>query len=93
MADLEINCVTKSDRSNPYERILQVGGGSLLLGWRKSQEKVIEEIEGGVNAFHVGGGMLRVKVVVAVDRFGNKYIKTEPDGEEENNLLNLPDCD
>lgn len=31
-------------------------------------------------------------VVVAVSRFGNKYIKTEADGEQPNNLLSLPEC-
>ena len=30
--------------------------------------------------------------VVAVSRFGNKYIKTEADGDQPNNLLSLPEC-
>jgi hypothetical protein len=28
----------------------------------------------------------------AFSRFGNKYLKTEADGEQENNLLSLPEC-
>jgi hypothetical protein len=34
----------------------------------------------------------RVRVIVAVSRFGNKYIKTAADGDEPNNLLSLPEC-
>lgn len=33
-----------------------------------------------------------VSVIVAVSRFGNKYLKTEADGEHPNNLLSLPEC-
>jgi hypothetical protein len=31
-------------------------------------------------------------VVVAVSRYGNKYIKTTADGEQPDNLLSLPEC-
>ncbi len=31
-------------------------------------------------------------VVVAVSRFDHKYIKTEADGEQPDNLLSLPEC-
>lgn len=33
-----------------------------------------------------------VDIIVAVSRFGNKYIKTEADGDQPNNLLSLPEC-
>jgi hypothetical protein len=39
---------------------------------------------------HVGGKS--VWVIVATSRFGNKYLKTESDGEHPNNLLSLPEC-
>lgn len=32
------------------------------------------------------------KVIVSVSRFGNKYLKTENDGETPDNLLSLPEC-
>jgi hypothetical protein len=31
-------------------------------------------------------------VVVSVSRLGHKYIKTEADGEQPDNLLSLPEC-
>jgi hypothetical protein len=33
-----------------------------------------------------------VRVIVAVSRYGNKYPKTEIDGDDPNNLLSLPEC-
>ena len=93
MADLQVTCINKDDRLNPYERILRIGGGQTLLGsWRKSQQDAIREIEAGVNSFHVGAGLMRVRVIVAISPYGNKYIKTERDGREPNNLLSLPEC-
>jgi len=34
----------------------------------------------------------RATIIVAVSRFGNKYLKTEADGEQPDNLLSLPEC-
>ena len=92
MAVLQITCVNKSDRMNPHERILRVGGGTTLAPWRKSQQEVIREIEMDLNQFFVQVGDVSVWVTVAISRYGNKYLKTEPDGEQPNNLLSLPEC-
>lgn len=93
MADLQITCINKQDRDDPFERIKRVGGGQTLLGtWRKTQEEAIREIESGTNRFYVYDGRNSVWVIVRVSRFGNKYLTTEPDGESQNNLLSLPEC-
>ncbi|MBL3566678.1 DUF3892 domain-containing protein [Rhodovulum sulfidophilum] len=55
--------------------------------WRQTQEKKIREIEDGSWSFYVEVGGDRVDVIVAVSRYGNKYIKTEADGEHPKNLL------
>jgi len=92
MADLQITCINKQDRDDPYERIVRVGGDTLLGGWRKSQHEVIADIESHRNTFYVQTGLRRVDVIVRTSRYGNKYITTEADGESQNNLLSLPEC-
>ena len=93
MADLQVTCINKSDRDSPYERILRIGGGATALtSWRKTQQEAIAEIEAGTNHFYVNTGGKSVRVVVAISQYGNKYLKTEADGERPNNLLSLPEC-
>ncbi len=89
-----IRCIVKDDRKNHYERIERVGGtnpdGSR---WSQSQQKTIEDIDTGAWIYHSqGSDGVRALVVTAVSRFGNKYIKTEADGDVPDNLLSLPTC-
>jgi len=93
MADLQVTCINKSDRTDPHERILRIGGGQTVLGsWTKSQQDAIAEIEAGDNRFFVHADGKSVWVIVATSRYGNKYLKTEADGEQPNNLLSLREC-
>ena len=94
MADIQVRCINQSDRPNPDERILFIGGtsadGSL---WKLSQQEAIAEMECGRWRFFVGRpGQDSVWLVVAVSPLGNKYVKTEADGEQPNHLLSLPEC-
>lgn len=89
----EILCVNKTDRFNPHERISHVGGlNADRTRWWLTQEAAIAGIESGQYAFYVARGGRTVRVVVAVSRFGHKYLKTEADGEQPDNLLSLPEC-
>lgn len=93
MADThQITCVNKSDRFNPHERILFVGGVTGSTRWKISQQDAIDGIESGKWALWVSAGGKSVWVIVAVSRYGNKYIKTESDGDQPDNLLSLPEC-
>jgi hypothetical protein len=89
----EIVCVNKSDRPNPHERITHVGGrNGDGTRWWITQQQAIDGIEAGKWSFFVNRGGGTVNVVVAVSRFGNKYLKTVADGEQPDNLLSLPEC-
>lgn len=91
---MEIKCINKDDRDNPYERITHIGGtNSDGTRWRTTQREAIRETEAGEWEYYVElphGD--RVEVIVAISRYGNKYIKTEADEDEPNNLLSLPEC-
>jgi len=94
MADRhQVICVNKSDRPNPHERITHIGGkNSDGTRWRITQQAAIDGIESNKWSFYVSRGGQSVNVVVATSRYGHKYLKTEADGEQPNNLLSLPEC-
>lgn len=89
----QIKCVKKRDRYNPRERITHVGGVNPSgTRWKLTQEEAIDGIESGKWKFWVSANGKSVWVVVAKSAAGNKYLKTENDGNEPNNLLSLPEC-
>ncbi|HEY3141555.1 MAG TPA: DUF3892 domain-containing protein [Acidimicrobiales bacterium] len=90
----EIRCVNKTDRYSAHERIGSVGGVNPDGGnWKLSVEAAVAGIETGKYRFYVERPVgHRVWVVVAKSSSGHKYLKTESDGEQPNNLLALPEC-
>ena len=89
----QIRCINKSDRLNPYERIISVGGINPNGNrWKLSQTDAIKGIEDQTYSFYVSQNGKEVDVIVAKSAYGHKYLKTTADGEQPNNLLSLPEC-
>lgn len=87
----QIQCINKTDRYSAYDRISHVGG-STPTRWKLTQQQAITAIESGEWQFFVRVAGQSVWVVVARSAAGNKYLKTQNDGEHPNNLLSLPEC-
>ena len=91
--EVEIHCINKSDGLNPHERIINVGGiRSDGVNWKLSQAAAIEGVNDLRWKFFVTRANRKVYVVVGLSQFGHAYLRTEPDGQSENNLLSLPEC-
>lgn len=91
---VRIECVNKTPRNDPHNRIDNVGGrNGDGTRWKISEDRAISGIENGSLAFYVERpGGHSVDVVVAESRWGHKYLKTTADDEQPNNLLSLPEC-
>ncbi len=95
MADTHrVRCINKADRDAAHERITYIGGTNVNgTPWKITQQNAIEGLESRKWSFYVerpAGD--RVWVIVATSRYGNKYLKTEADADQPNNLLSLPEC-
>jgi hypothetical protein len=84
---LQVTCINKTDRYNPHERIENIGG----INWKHREDDAISYIENDVYSYYVNRGGYQTNVIVA-ERLGHKYLKTENDGEQPDNLLALPEC-
>jgi hypothetical protein len=84
---IAITCINKSNRYDPHERILNVGGA----GWKISEAEAIRRIKSGAASYYVHRGGLTVDVIIAT-RLGKEYLKTKEDQERPDNLLSLPEC-
>lgn len=89
----EVKCINKTDRYDAHERIRAIGGVNHDgTNWKLTLQEAIAGIEAGKWKFFVKSGGQAVSVVVAISRYGHKYLKTVADGEQPNNLLSLYEC-
>lgn len=90
---LEIKCINKENRNNSYERIINIGWlNNDWTKWKITQKQAINYIDNWEHNFYVNMWWDRANVIVSTSKFWNKYIKTENDWDEPNNLLSLPEC-
>jgi hypothetical protein len=89
---VRIECINKSPRQDPHLRIQNVGGqNGDGTRWKMSEEQAINSTEAGQYSFWVHAAGRSVNVIIA-EHEGRKYLKTEADGLQPNNLLSLPEC-
>ena len=90
-----VTCINKTLRPDPHERIDRVGrhqSGRRRMAPRPGGRDRRDRVRGsGRSTWKALPAGDRVDVVVAVSRFGNKYLKTTSDGDNAtNNLLASP---
>jgi len=85
----QVTCIIP-DGEDADRRIDSIGGPS-GGGWCIKLDRAIQGIESGEWEFWTVANGISVWVIVAT-RNGKKYLKTEADGTEPNNLLSLPHC-
>lgn len=92
---IRITCIRKDggNHENQYVAINTLGWVNEATGEQNSTRRVemYDWIVSGGQAY-VQAGSARAKVIGAVTPRGTKYVKTEADNTQADNLLKLPEC-
>lgn len=90
--DVQVSCIRKPDRQNPYTRIQGIGGVNPDgRNWFLTEADAIAGMDRGEWTFFVIVNGRRVRVITEQGPNG-RFLKTEADGYGPNNLLSLPEC-
>ncbi|MGZ6790526.1 MAG: DUF3892 domain-containing protein [Mycobacteriaceae bacterium] len=97
--EMQITCIHKNPRNDPYHPIRQVGGinHTQNTNFRMTQLQCIQSIDRGNHFFVVDANGDRADVRVHIhfppwSLQGTRYIATNPDNTRADNLLYLPEC-
>ena len=94
MADCQVTCITKPHPASRHEHITHIGNSTSNPPWRWTREQVIASIEAGTNTFFVIDPRTGRRADVAVFREAGRlpFLRTNADGDWNDNLLSLPQC-
>lgn len=87
MPDVQVTCINKQPRQNPFDGITHLGGPA----WKWTRKQVIDSINRGDNSFFTFVYGKRANIAV-VDGPNGQYLRTHADGQWNDNLLALPEC-
>lgn len=87
MADVQVTCINKTPRTNPYEGITHLGG----TGWKWTRDQVIASIRAKTNTFYTQVSGRRADIGI-VDGPNGPYLRTHANGTWNDNLLSLSEC-
>jgi len=90
---LLVECIQRTDRQGAHERIKAIGGGLPGCRWKHAQQYAVMWIEDGTFEYYVVNEEEKIiNLIVAESQSGQKYLKTEADGEQPHQLMKLPEC-
>jgi uncharacterized protein DUF3892 len=88
-----IHCIKRSDLMNHDRRISRIGGVNPDgARWTMTVDEAIVAIEAGRWSFHIERNGRAVPIIIAISKYGSKYIKTADDRLHPESLLALPEC-
>jgi hypothetical protein len=88
-----IGCITRSDLLNHDRRLRAIGGVNPDgARWRITEAEAIAAIEAGSWSFYITQHGREQPVIVAISRYGSKYLKCAADPLHPDSLLALPEC-
>lgn len=87
MADVQVTCINKQDRSSTHEVITYLGGHT----WKWARAAVITSIRNKTNTFYTMVGGIRADIGIVEGQNG-AYVRTYADGKWNDNLLALREC-
>ena len=81
MADrIRVECINKTNRTDPHERISHIGGRNPNgARWKLTEADAIADIEQGKWSFYVERPSGHTVDVIIATRLGKKYLKTTAD--------------
>lgn len=89
----EVRWTTKSDRTSPHQRILEVGVPTMDGKCRRiPHDQAVRDQLHGVSQFGVSVDGIMIGLKVAKMSVGHRYLKSMDDGDQPEGLLNLLDC-